>query len=397
MDPFAGFAIARLPRLRFGDGTVASLPEEVAALGRRVLIVTGARSFPASPHWPVLLEGLAARGVAWEHFAVAGEPGPDLVDEAAARFRGAGIEVVLGIGGGSALDAAKAIAGLIPVGRSVMDYLEGVGPELPYEGPALPFVAAPTTAGTGSEATRNAVLGRQGPQGFKKSFRHDSLVARVAVVDPTLLATCPPAVLAADGMDAFTQLLESYVSLKASPFTDALVWSGLQAFAEGFFPVWEGGEGRAEGRRRLAYASLVSGIALAQTGLGSVHGMAPALGSLFGISHGLACGTLVAEATDVNIAALAVRNPASPALGKYAAVGRLLAGKPGADDAEARRRLVWILREWTDRLELARLGEFAVGEPDFPRIAAGSRGSSMKTNPLVLDDAEIVEVLRRRL
>lgn len=397
MEAFAPFAIARLPRIAFGDGALGSLPAEAAALGRKALLVTGAKSFQASPHWPALLTGLESRGVAWEHFAVAGEPSPELVDAAAVRFRDAGIEVVLGIGGGSALDTAKALAGLIPVRRGVMDYLEGVGPELPYAGPSLPFVAVPTTAGTGSEATKNAVLGRQGPEGFKKSFRHEMLVARVAVVDPCLLATCPPEVMAADGMDAFTQLLESLVSLKANPMTDALAWSGLEAFASGFRPAFEGGDGAAAGRRRLAYASLMSGITLAQTGLGSVHGIAPALGSRFGVPHGLACGTLVAEATDVNIRALAARMPDSPALPKYAKAGRLLAGRPETTDAEARGLLVAILRDWTERLGLKRLGAFGVTTADFPRLAAGSRGSSMKTNPLVIGDDEIAEILERRL
>jgi alcohol dehydrogenase len=390
MDPFAPFSIARLPRIVFGDGVLDTLPDEVAAFGRKVLIVTGARSFHASPHWQRLTGGLEDKGIAWEHFAVTGEPSPDMVDEAAARFRRTGIEAALGIGGGSALDTAKALAGLIPIESSVMDFLEGVGPELPYRGPALPFIAAPTTAGTGSEATKNAVLGRSGPDGFKKSFRHEMLVARVAVVDPTLLATCPKAVMAADGLDAFTQLLEAYVSLKANPMTDALAWSGLEAFAEGFFAAYEGeGEIAERGRRRLAYASLVSGICLAQTGLGSVHGMAPPLGAMFGIPHGLACGTLVAEATDVNLKALKARKPDSPALAKYAAVGRLLAGREGG--------LVELLRDWTEKLRLQRLSDFGVTEADFPRIAAGSRGSSMKTNPLVLEDAEIVEVLGRRI
>lgn len=390
MDPFASFAIARLPRIVFGDGVLDTLPDEVAAFGRKVLIVTGARSFRDSPRWEKLIGGLEERDIAWDHFAVLAEPSPDMVDEAAARFRDAGIEAVVGIGGGSALDSAKALAGLIPIESSVMDFLEGVGPELPYQGPALPFVAAPTTAGTGSEATKNAVLGRSGPDGFKKSFRHEMLVARVAVIDPTLLASCPKAVMAADGMDAFTQLLESHVSLKANPMTDALAWSGLEAFADGFFAALEGeGEIAERGRRRMAYASLVSGITLAQTGLGSVHGMAPPLGAMFGIPHGLACGTLVAEATDVNLNALRTRKPDSPALAKYAAVGRLLADREGG--------LVELLRDWTEKLQLQRLSAFGVTEADFPRIAAGSRGSSMKTNPLVLEDAEIVEVLGRRI
>jgi alcohol dehydrogenase class IV len=172
---------------------------------------------------------------------------------------------VIGIGGGSALDAAKAIAGLLKPGNSVMDHLEGVGPELPYAGPAIPFIAVPTTAGTGSEATKNAVLSVQGADGFKKSFRDEKLVAEVALVDPDLLATCPPTVIAANGMDAFTQLLESYVSSRAAPLTDSLAWGGMKAARDGLLAL-HASAGNAEARAQMAYAALVSGITLAQVG-----------------------------------------------------------------------------------------------------------------------------------
>ena len=306
---------------------------------------------------------------------------------------------VIGIGGGSALDAAKAIAGLLPHGRSVMEHLEGVGPERPYEGPSVPLIAVPTTAGTGSEATKNAVLSRQGEDGFKKSFRDEALIAHLAIVDPELLASCPQEVVAANGMDAFTQLLESLVSIKSNPMTEALAWSGLEAFAGGFFAAWRGGDDpEAEsGRSGMAYASLMSGICLAQTGLGSVHGLASPLGAHFPIPHGLCCGTLVAEATDVNIRALGERDPENPALGKYARVGGLLAGGEGSDRDERLGALVFTLREWTEHLSLARLGDYGMDAGQVAKVVAGSRGSSMKTNPIVLTDGEVEEVVVRRL
>ncbi len=398
MLPIAPFAIARLPRIVFGAGSLARLPDEVAALGRRVLLVTGGGSFRASAAWQPLLDGLAERGVAVEMAAVAGEPSPDDVDAAVAAHRRNGIEVVAGIGGGSVLDFAKAVAGLLVPGNSVLDHLEGVGRGLPYAGPALPFVAVPTTAGTGSEATKNAVLSHRGPDGYKKSFRDDALVARVALVDPDLLATCPPGLIAANGMDAFTQLLESAVSTRSNPLTEALAWSGLEAFAAGFFPTWRGaGPEAAAGRGQLAYAALLSGICLAQTGLGSVHGLAAPLGALFPVPHGVACGTLVGEATAVNIRALEERLPESPALARYARAGRLLTGLRGLDDGAARHALVDLLHGWQERLALPRLGAFGVREADVGRIVADSRGSSMTTNPVVLTDAEIARVVRRRL
>jgi alcohol dehydrogenase class IV len=392
------FACARLPRILFGSGKLAELPDLVQGYGRTVLLVTGVRSFRASPRWDGLTAELARRGLSFEHLSVADEPSPELVDAAVQAFHGKGIEVLVAIGGGSVLDAGKAIAGLLPHGNSVLDHLEGVGRNLPYHGPATPFIAVPTTAGTGSEATKNAVLSVRGSEGYKKSFRHDCLVPEYALVDPELLATCPPELIAADGMDAFTQLLESYVSTRSSPMTDALAWSGMAAFREGLFDALAGGESAAAqaGRAKLAYASLMSGITLAQAGLGSVHGLASPLGAFFPIPHGLACGTLLAEATAVNLRALQERLPDSPALPKYAQVGRLLAGRE-CGDAEAHAALLATLDEWTERLNLKRLGAFGVLLEHLPKIVANARGNSMLTNPLVLTDAEIGGILRKRL
>jgi alcohol dehydrogenase len=278
-----------------------------------------------------------------------------------------------------------------------MDYLEGVGPELPYEGPAVPFIACPTTAGTGSEATKNAVLSTHGAQGFKKSFRDERLVPAYAVVDPRLLESCPPALIAANGMDAMTQLLESYVSTRANPLTDALCESGLAAVRDGLLPWYRGGAAAADGQDQMAYAALVSGVTLAQTGLGSVHGLAAPLGAFFPVPHGVACGTLVAAATALNVRAMREREPGNPALGKYARAAEILCGRAFADAEGARSALVELLRTWTGELALARLGRFAMAESEVPRVVANARGSSMKTNPIVLTDGEIAGLLRERL
>jgi alcohol dehydrogenase len=391
------FSISALPAIVFGDGMRRRLPELAAQYGNNVLLVTGAASFVRLPAWQELLDGLAAHGMRQAHMSVSGEPSPALVDEAAARFRGSDIHVVIGIGGGSVLDAAKAIAGLLRVENSVMDYLEGVGPELPYEGLAVPFLAVPTTAGTGSEATKNAVLSVQGEHGFKKSFRHDTLVARYAVLDPELLATCPAALIAADGMDALTQLLESYLSHKANPFTDALALSGISAVRDSLLPWYYGIGDLAAHRRRMAYAALLSGITLAQVGLGSVHGLASPLGAFFPMPHGVVCGTLVAACTEANLRALRQRASGSPALGKYAELGRLLVQTPGLRDDAACAALLRVLADWTQRLALPRLAAFGMTPDDIPRVVAHCRGSSMKTNPVVLSDDELAEILQERL
>jgi alcohol dehydrogenase class IV len=380
------FSIARLPRIEFGAGVLRRLPAIASAYGKRALLVTGARSFAESAAGARLLDELEAQGFSWQQLRVEGEPSPQFVDDAVAGLRGADIDVVIGIGGGSALDAAKAVAGLLKPGNSVMDHLEGVGPEKPYLGPATPFIAVPTTAGTGSEATRNAVLSTAGATGFKKSFRDDKLVAEWAIVDPDLLATCPPALIAADGMDALTQLVESFVSTRANPLTDALARSGLAANSEALMPLFAN-PNDAEAREKMAYASLMSGICLAQTGLGSVHGLASPLGAFFPIPHGVVCGTLLATATAVNLEALRAREPASPARAKYEELRRLF----GADDLAA------MFTGWQRHLGLPRLSAYGVTEADIPRIVANSRGSSMKTNPIVLTDAEIARIVAARL
>ncbi len=391
------FSISTLPRIVFGAGSFNLVPGLLQDFGKRALIVTGGRSLRATLHWQGLLDAMKGRGISWEDMVVQDEPSPQLVDRAVRMYRHAGIEMVLGIGGGSVLDAAKAIAGLLPHGNSVMEHLEGVGQEHPYRGPALPFIAVPTTAGTGSEATKNAVLSMHGPDGFKKSFRHDLLMARYAVVDPDLLAGCPPALIAANGMDALTQLLESYVSTKANPFTDALALDGLAYVRDGLLDWHEGNDRAADGRAGMAYAALLSGITLAQVGLGVVHGLAAPLGAFFPIPHGVACGATVAASTDINIRALEQRQPDSPALAKYARVGRLLRGKTHMDDAGARAFLVHTLREWTVRLAIPGLAAHGVRESDFPALIARCRGNSMKTNPLILDDGEVGEILVRCL
>lgn len=391
------FTVGRLPRIEFGAGVLRRLPALVAGYGPRLLLVTGARTFAASVARTALDDALRHAGVDVETLVVAGEPTPGEIDAAVARWHRANIDVVAGIGGGSVLDAAKAVAGLLRPANSVLDHLEGVGPELPYRGPATPFIAVPTTAGTGSEATRNAVLTRHGPDGFKKSFRDEALVAQFALVDPDLLATCPPPLIAANGMDAFTQLLEALTSTRASAFTDALALAGIEAVRDGLVD-WYAGSGHAgEARTRMAFAALASGICLAQAGLGAVHGLAQPLGSLFPIAHGVVCGTLVGAATRVNIEVMAARDAGNPALAKYAAAGRLVARAPGLGDDAARAKLVEAIDDWTRRLQLPTLSTLGVAAADVGRIVARCRGSSMKTNPIVLADTDVERIVAARL
>ncbi|MEQ1600348.1 MAG: iron-containing alcohol dehydrogenase [Methylophilaceae bacterium] len=394
------FTLSALPRLIFGDGVINQVPTLIGEFGHKALLITGSKSFTQTPHWQALTFALHQLHIDFEHTIVDSEPSPTLVDELAAHFREHKIDVVVGIGGGSVLDAAKAVAGLLNVKNSVMDFLEGVGPELPYLGPALPFIAVPTTAGTGSEATKNAVLSQPGLSGFKKSFRHEKLVPHYAVVDPELLESCPPALIAANGMDAFTQLLESYTSLKANPLTDALALSGMVAVRDSLLALYHGEGDLAQHRRALAYAATLSGITLAQVGLGAVHGLAAPLGAFFSMPHGMVCGTLVAACTEANIHALENRAPKSQILKKYAQLGRVLLDAEDEFDlpnSVACKILIDVLKEWTKQLHLPRLSSFGMSADDIAHVVQNCRGSSMKTNPMLLTDAEVAEILRKRL
>jgi alcohol dehydrogenase class IV len=399
--PIPPFALGRLPRITFGEGTFARVAAIAAAHGSRVLLVTGGRSLAASGRRDTLLASLATEGLTLAgETIVTDEPSPTIVDGAVAANRGRDIDVVLAVGGGSVLDAAKAIAGLLRSGASVVDHLEGLPGYRPYDGTPVPLVAVPTTAGTGSEATRNAVISERGPAGYKRSFRDERLVAADAVVDPELLAGASSDGIAANGLDATTQLLEAYVSTKAGPITDALALAGLAAARDGLL-AWHAdpdGPAAPAARSRMAFAALLSGICLAHAGLGGVHGLASPLGAQLPIPHGVACGTTLAGITAANVAALEVRDPGSPALDRYATLGRLLVRLPEtASAADARAALVAALHDWTTRLAVPGLRHYGLDEAGIGSIVADGRGSSMKTNPIVLTDDELADVLRAAL
>jgi len=390
------FEFVSSPHIYFGAGKRSLVPEIMKRYGQRVLLVTGGRSFDESSMCRNLL-GSMEKVLRVMRLRVQGEPSPSLVDDAVMEFRPEQVDVVLAIGGGSAIDAGKAIAGLLSTGHSAMDFLEGVGKDLKYHGPPVPFVAVPTTAGTGGETSKNAVLSVPGHGGFKKSFRHEQLVARVIIVDPELNLSCPESVTAACGMDAFTQLLESYVSIHASPMTDVLAESGIRRVCESLVPAFERGDSDIEARTGMSYGAFISGLTLANAGLGSVHGLASPIGAFFPVPHGVVCGTLVAEATRVNINAMQDREHENPALVRYADVGRWLAHDAGLDEDAARNRLLETLNKWIEKLDLQRLSDYGISEDDVPLIVANSRGSSMRTNPIALTEDEIEEIVRARL
>lgn len=384
------FAFARTPRILFGAGKSADLPKLLNGYGGTVLLVTGHASYKTAV-WEDMIAVFTRTGRPYAHVTLQGEPSPEFVDAAVARFGGGEIGVVVAWGGGSVVDAGKAISAMLPRGEAVVDYLEGVGTKKLPDGRKLPFVAVPTTAGTGSEATKNAVLSRIGAGGFKKSLRHDDFVPDLALIDPALALACPPEVTAACGMDAFTQLLEAYVSTAASPMTDALAWSGIECVARSLPRAVA--EGDIAARTDMAYAALMSGVVLANAGLGVVHGLASPLGGYFDIPHGVVCGTLMGEAAAVTVARLRSETPGHPALTKYARVGELLSGKELLGTPRDADRLIEALAAWTERFKIPRLSVYGLQRADLPRIAGEAEN---KNNPVELSTQEILGILERR-
>jgi alcohol dehydrogenase class IV len=388
------FDFYRTPRLVFGPGRVKELGPIVAPYGSEVLVVTGRDSLDRTGNWKRCEESLTHSSVRFHRYSFSGEPSPELVDTAVKEFGSLSLDAVVAIGGGSVIDCAKAIAAMLTLGEPVTPYLEGVGTRA-HPGTTLPFMAVPTTAGTGSEATKNAVISKVGKNGFKKSLRHNNFTPVCAIVDPELTLICPPQVTAACGMDAFTQLLESYVSPQASPVTDALALSGIEHIASVLVPASTDRGDDIQLRSSLAFAAFLSGVTLANAGLGIIHGLAAPLGGLVNIPHGVVCATLVAEACRMNIKRIQeIRGPEDTMLIKYARAGQALSCTPDADVPTSCDLLVQKLDEWTERLSIPRLGQYGVAESDLDALAvqAGQKSNSVQ---LGLDDVKAI--LRARL
>jgi len=390
------FNFAATPHIHFGAGKRALLPDIIRSYGRRIVLVSGGHSFDASTLCQDLLECLNQQFHIMMHIRVSGEPTPALVDDTVAACFNAKPDCVIAIGGGSPVDTAKAIAGLLPSGDSVMHYLEGVGQGKIYHGPSTPFIALPTTAGTGGETSKNAVLSEIGLNGFKKSFRHEDLVAKYIILDPELTLSCPPNVTAACGMDAFTQLLESYVSKQANPITDALAISGMEKLTRSLPTAINRGDDL-QARSDMLYASSLSGLTLANAGLGSVHGLASPIGAYFSMPHGEVCGSLLFEATLQNITLMQEREPDNIGLHKYAEVGRIMLADRRLDDKAALTGLLSRLKSWTAEFNMPLLSDYGITVADTDKLIANASSGSMQTNPILLSHAEVAALIHSRL
>lgn len=393
------FTFANTPKIIFAAGSFQKLPDIIADYGENTLIITGGSSLYKSGRFDELSQGLKEHSISFSTVKVTDEPSPDLIDEIVNTYREENISSIAAIGGGSVMDTGKAVSAMLTQDDSVMKYLEVVGEGQEHPGDKVPFIAVPTTSGTGSEATKNAVLSAVGEDGFKKSLRHDNFIPNIALLDPELTTSCPASITAASGLDAITQLLGAYTSTKASPMTDSLSLKALKYAGESLVPAATDKGDNPQVRAGMAYASLISGITLANAGLGIVHGLASAVGGYFDIPHGVVCGTLLSEATKLNIRLLR-KNNNQFYLKKYAKAGALLSGKESIDINSHKSidrycdLLVEILENWTAKLNISRLGEYGVSEDDLDKIA---KKAGNKNNPIQLDNEQVKQLVRARL
>jgi len=377
------FEFATATRIIFGEGTAATLPELARSFGARALVVTGAAADRAA----ALVSALSA-----ETFAVPGEPTLELVREGARRVQDAACDVVISLGGGSAIDAGKAIAAVATNGGEPLEFLEVVGKARAITVPPLPFIAVPTTAGTGSEVTRNAVLGSP-EHGVKASLRSPLMLPRIAMVDPELTYGLPPAVTASTGLDALTQLIEPYVSARANPLMDAVCVEGIGRVAGALRRAYHNGAD-VHARRDMALASLFGGLALANAGLGVVHGFAAPLGGMWKAPHGALCAAVLPHGMAANVAALRARAPQHSALERYTAIARLLTCR---NEARAEDGIKWVRRLCVE-LNIPSLRTWGVTEADLPGVVEkATRASSMQANPVPLTSEELLALIAAAL
>ena len=364
--------------------------------GKQVLFITGVQSFVNTESWQKLRTQIGKQGFRYKRVSIESEPSPNIIDGIVRQFSEMSVDMVVAIGGGSVLDAGKAISAMLNRIESVVEYLEDIGSKV-HDGRKIPFIAVPTTSGTGSEATKNAVISKVGKNGFKKSLRHNAFVPNIALVDPELTLTTPFSVTAACGMDALTQLIESFVSTQASPMTDALDRGAFSVLENALVLACIDRPNDIELRCQISYAAYVSGLTLANAGLGLIHGFASIIGGKFNIPHGVICGTLLAPVCRSNIETMINNDSKNIALKKYGEIANFLDPSNqfrGHKEGEKAHHLVSILEAWTTWLKIPNLGIFGVTFKDVDRII---NEVGLKNNPIQLSDRQLIDILKSRL
>ena len=378
------FEFATAQRIIFGAGTLKGIGPIAKDFGSRALVVTGQNASRADS----LLELLTEAGIEAKIFSVTGEPTVDVAQQGVEQGRKAKCAFVIGIGGGSVIDAGKAIAALATNEGDAMQYLEVIGQGKPLINPPLPYVAIPTTAGTGAEVTRNAVLGSS-EHGVKVSLRSALMLPKVALVDPELTYDLPPHITASTGLDALTQLIEPFVSHQANPMTDAFCRDGIARVARSLRGAYENGSD-AQAREDMALASLYGGLALANAKLGAVHGFAAPIGGMFPAPHGAVCAALLPQVMEANVRALQARQPDNLALRRYQEVAQLLTRKANSTIFDG---IAWV-QELCHDLQIPKLSAYGITADAFPQlIEKAAAASSMQGNPIKLTEDELRNIL----
>ncbi|HOT15249.1 MAG TPA: iron-containing alcohol dehydrogenase [Bacteroidales bacterium] len=379
------------PALKFGNGESSALANIIKPWGDKFILVTGSQSFVNLPYYQQWLTNFAAIGLIYKHIIVKGEPRAAFINEQCRMLRNNDYKFVVAIGGGSVMDAAKAIAAMVTVDNDIENYLEGLPQYKQHPGTTLPLIALPTTAGTGSEATKNAVISNPGINGFKSSLRHDNFIPRLAIIDPSLHVPCPANVTAASGLDALTQLIEAYTSTQANTMTDTLAIEGISLCVRSLKKAALSGD-NIEARSDMALAAYLSGVVLANAGLGVVHGFASSVASMFDIPHGVICGTLLGESTRMNIKKAKILNNII-ALSKFTNIGKVFATESNKDDNWYLDFLVQQLNKLIDEFNIQKLGAYQVTSNDLQAI---SKLTKIKNNPVTLTQEEILEIITSR-
>jgi alcohol dehydrogenase class IV len=387
MEAISSFSISGLPKIYFGAGTFSDLHKIIRSYGRNALIIVGGESFKQSGRYDALASQLDQSKIKYNTVSVRGEPTAESIDAITSEYRQIPVNVVVAIGGGSVIDRGKAVAAMLAEDGNVKDYLEGVGTRQ-LSGAKAPFIAVPTTAGTGSEATKNAVVCDR-TEGYKKSLRHDACMPDVALVDPELTLNAPQQIRTACGLDAITQLIESYTSVKANVFTDSIALKALLFASQSLLPLSIDQSDDIFLREKMSYAALISGITLSHAGLGAVHGIAGPLGGLFPVPHGVACGKLLFPVMS-HVVKKIIDEKNLAAQKRFADIGRIFTGDSGNDDISYCGLFLGVLRDWTEILKPPQLSHFGITSADIEKVITLS---DSKNSPALLSKEEMRIIL----
>ncbi len=386
------FSFTAFPVIYFGIGKLEALENMVSKTSGNALIISCNSFINNGIKNKIVSSILNKKNIRHHYEIITGEPSPEVVDTICDKHRKSSVELVIGIGGGSTLDAGKAVSAMLQKDDSVINYLEGVGTKT-HDGLKVPYIAIPTTSGTGSEMTKNAVLSKPGINGFKKSLRHDRFIPDIAIVDPELTKSCPPQITAAAGMDALTQLVESYLSVKSSRLSDAFALDGIKCILESIENAVADGNDL-KSRSKMAYGAMLSGITLANAGLGLTHGFAGTIGGMFQAPHGIICGTLMGIVNRKNLEK-AINLEIAPVIEKYAELGKMLQKSTNRlNDEELAYLFVDKIDSLVQSFALPELAYFGMQQSDVEKVI---KKTGLKNNPVTYSEQELNSILESRI